>query len=125
MKLEIVKEQKEELLEILSMLQPKIGFGGDSIIRAISLYFGKYYQTELGFSEELGDGNRNFISRDKCIIRDGKREFTVGQVMRELMDDEKILSDRTIQAEDVHGNKLWFGEGNKIPRMLHLYKINK
>jgi len=123
MKLEITKEHKDELLQVLTILQPKIGFSGDKIVRAISLYFDKYYKTDLGFTDELGG---KFINRDMCTISDGKRTFTVGQVMIELSESGNLIKDRSIQAEDIHGRKMFYYDVNDLscPRMLSLYKIN-
>ena len=105
-----------ELVQVLSLCEPSIGYIGDHLYRTIITFFRKTYKTELGFMNISGT---EYISDEKCIVYSGKHKISTKEIINELKDRNKLVQER-IQIEDFNGNK---ESDNGIPRYRRVFKI--
>lgn len=122
MEREIKFKEKEiqELITVLQLCQPEIGYIGDHLYRTIISYFRKQYQTELGFTE-IFTGKR-LISADKCIVH-AENNISTAQIIEELI-NLSLLEEVKVHVDDKYGNKAYH-KNNNIPIKRSFYRIIK
>lgn len=101
----------EELTQVFNLCQPEHGFGRDTIIRLIVLYYRKHGKTALGFEKV---GGLSLVNARKCTIEQAHQTISVHDVIEELK-DRKILITKKVQVPDKFGTLQFHDEEKKQP----------
>jgi len=105
-KIKIPQEQLNELVSMLKIISPDIGFSGYKLDIALIAYFNKYYNSEIIY--KLG-----FLSAsDSYIIIDKNNTINISELISELL-DRKIIEKENVKMKTIYG----------VERIRRMYKI--
>jgi len=114
-KINFTEQELSNLIDVLKIVEPKIGIAPDHLYRTYDVVFRKTYESKLGFAE------RGYIDSDKCYIKIGGQQITAREITYELIDRNILVKFRTIM-EDENGNQIFHDKEKMLPVRRTLYK---